>query len=80
MRRPRAPQLTAATQQLTPCAMTARELFHQAWRELRANGSIGYARLNAPHMRDAAVQCLRMRLERDALAAVRQRIVYGSMD
>lgn len=62
-----------------PGTMSARDLFHQAWRELRANGRIGYAVLRAPRMRYAAVECLRMRLERDSLDAVRQRIVYAAM-
>lgn len=57
--------------------MTPREIFRQAYRELRAGGRIGYSRLCAPRMRNAAIEVLRMRQERDDTSAARQRIAYA---
>jgi hypothetical protein len=56
-----------------------KQTFKQAFRELRADGRIGYTKLS-PRARFAAIECLRMRLEGDELAAVRSRLVWAAID
>lgn len=55
--------------------MDTRNAFYQAFRELRANGRIGYSVLRDPRARLAACEALRLRAQEDALSHVRRRIV-----
>lgn len=57
--------------------MDAKQTFKQAWRELRANGRIGYTAFNAPRMRMAAIEALRERSSGDNLDGARQRLAYA---
>ena len=54
--------------------MDTRNTFYQAFRELRANGRIGYTVLSNPRCRMAASEVLCARLQEDALQSVRRRI------
>lgn len=54
--------------------MDTKAAYHQAFRELRANGRIGYSVLRNPAARMAASEVLALRPTEDALLAVRRRI------
>lgn len=54
--------------------MDTRNAFYQSFRELRANGRIGYSVLRNPRARLAACVAFRLRCEEDALRAVARRI------
>lgn len=54
--------------------MDTRNAFYQSFRELRANGRIGYSVLRNPLVRLAACEALRLRSQEDSMSLVRRRI------